>query len=236
MVYTCDICGFNHGSTDRYCGKCSVDLKEPKGSEGSPEIIKILDEMQELITSISMSEKPKKEDVFKWCGIRGICNSFEIDFPMFFMIALALAKGDKYIGFCDCHSCSQGYRQLLSWLATAKGGKAAKLTAQSRDVIIRARNTKIDGISFDISRALPKGTEKKTEELSHEKNRASPGKQSKGKIAVEIDSEVLEDVVIKILNSERGREIIQSVPRKYTKSKGCERKSRSEKSRPNTKA
>lgn len=176
--------------------------------------------MQDLITSISMGEKPKQEDIFKWCGIRGVCNSLEMDFPMFFMIALALAKGDKYIGFCDCHVCNQGYRQLLAWLVKSKGGAAAKITAQSRDVIIRAKKTEINGITFDISRVLPKGKEKKTEELSHEKNRASHRKPSEGKIAVEIDSEVLEDVIIKILNSERGREIIQSIPRKYTKKRG----------------
>jgi hypothetical protein len=220
MVYTCDICGFNHNPNDRYCGKCSVDLKEPKGSEGSPEINKILDEMQELITSISMSEKPKQEDVFKWCGIRGVCNSFEMDFPMFFMIAFALAKGDKYIGFCDCHLCNQGYRQLLAWLVKSKGGAAAKITAQSRDVIIRAKKTEINGLSFKISRSLPEGKEKKTQETSDDKISRASDKTSTGKISVEIDSEVIEDAVIRILKSERGREIIQSVPRKYPKAKG----------------
>ena len=223
MANTCDICGFNPGPNDRYCGKCSVDLREPKGSEGSPTIGKILDETQELLKSISMNEKPKQENVFKWCGIRGLCNSFEMDFPMFLMIGLALAKGDKYLGFCECHTCNQGYRQLLAWLAKSKGGEAAaKLTAQSRDVIIRARNTEINGLSFDVSRALPKGKEKTADQSPPGKDPARSNKSSTGKISIDIDPEVLEGIIVNVLKSERGREIIQSVPRKYRKTKSKE--------------
>ncbi len=216
-INTCDICGFHHGPNDRYCRRCSVDLREPKGSEGSLAIEKALDEMQEIITSISMKEKPKEEDIFKWCGIRGACNSLEMDFPMFFMIALSLAQGKKYIGFCDCQTCSQGYRQVLAWLAKSKGGEATKLTAQSRDVILRARNTDIYGLTFDISRPNPKGKEKKTEDTLSVKKDTSSEKSSAGRVSIEIDPGVLEDVVINVLKSERGREIFQSVPRRYTK-------------------
>jgi hypothetical protein len=219
MDNICDICGFRHGPNDRYCGRCSVDLREPKGSEGSPAIGKALDEMQELIASISMKEKPKQEDIFKWCGIRGVCNSLEMDFPMFFMLALSLAQGKKYLGFCDCHTCSQGYRQVLAWLAKSKGGEAAKLTAQSRDVILRARNTEINGLTFDISRTASKGKGIRNEDSSIGKNNGAPRKTAPGKISIEVDPRVLEEAVINVLNSERGREIIQSVPRRYTKKK-----------------
>lgn len=88
MANKCDICGFIPGPIDRYCGRCSVDLKEPKRSEGSPENIKILDDAQDLIKTTSMSDKPKKENVIKWCEIRATCNSFEMDFPLFLMIAI----------------------------------------------------------------------------------------------------------------------------------------------------
>ena len=220
MVNTCDICGFHPGANDRYCGKCSVDLREPKGSEGSPVMMKFLDESQELIKSISMSETPKQESVFKWCGIRSLCHSLEMDFPMFFMLAFSLSKGDKYLGFCNCHTCNQGYRQLLAWLAKANGGEAARLTAQSRDVIIRGRNTDINGLSFDLSLVPRKDKGNKTGKSYQEKTPSSSVKPSTGKITLEIDPEVLEDAVIKILKSEKGREIIQSVPRKYTKKKG----------------
>jgi hypothetical protein len=210
MDNICDICGFRHGPNDRYCGRCSVDLREPKGSAGSQAFGNILDEMQQVIKSLLMDAKPKQEKVLKWCGIHALCNSHEMDFPMFFMIALALAQGDRYLGFCDCHLCNQGYRQILAWLAKSKGGEASQLTAESRDVIIRARNTEINGLSFDISKALPK--ERRNEGGTPWSTVAS-GKNIPGKITIEVDPGVLEDAVISIMKSERGREIIQSVPR-----------------------
>jgi hypothetical protein len=217
MVDKCDICRFDIGPDSRYCGKCGVDLRELKGSEGSPGMSKILDEMQDFIKSISMSEKPKHEDVINWCEILAICKSFKMDFPTYLMLAIMLAKGDKYLGFCDCHVCNQGYRQLLAELAKSKDGEAAKLTAQSRDVIIKARRTEINGLSFDISRS--KNKEKKTEQTSHMERQSSSGKSSGGMISIEVDPEVLEGIVIRVLKSESGREIIQSVLRKYTKKK-----------------
>jgi hypothetical protein len=40
-----------------------------------------------------------------------------------------------------------------------------------------------------------------------------------GKILIELDPEVIENAVLSVLKSEKGQEIIQSIPRKYTKRK-----------------
>jgi bisphosphoglycerate-dependent phosphoglycerate mutase len=92
------------------------------------------------------------------------------------MLALLLAQGKKFIGFCDCDLCNQGSRQILARLAKSKDGEAGKLTAESRDVILRARNTEITVLSFDISKALPK--EKKNEGVCHEGSADALGKKS----------------------------------------------------------
>jgi hypothetical protein len=164
-----------------------------------------------------MNEKPKKENVFKWCTIRAVCDSFEMDFPMFLMIAFHLVRGDKYLGFCQCNVCSQGYRQPLAWLAISKGNENKKLTAQSRDVVIRARNTEINGLSFDISNFISKVKENEEKIVKSEDNPPRQQPVNCGKIVIEIGSEALENAVCMVLKSEKGREIIQSVPRKYTK-------------------
>ena len=216
MDNICDICGFQVEPNSRYCGGCGVDLKEPKRSDGVP-VDDLLDNAQDAIKVLSMQEKPKKDDVIFWCHLHALCNSYEKKFTDFLMISLLLAGGTKYLGFCECHVCSQGYRQLLAWLTKTKEGKEAKLTAQSREVVIRARNTEINGISFDISRISSGLKEKETAQSSPKKDRPDPPKSPPGKITIEIGSDVLEEAVIKVLNSERGRGIIQSVPRKYTK-------------------
>jgi hypothetical protein len=216
MAEKCDVCGFRVEPNSRYCGKCGIDLRETKHPEGVP-IKEILDNSQDLIKILTMSEKPNKENIILWCQIHALCNSHYIEFPDFFMIVFLLAGGEKYLGFCDCHICSQGYRQLLAWLTRTKEGKVAKLTAQSREVVIRARNTEINGVTFDISEFSSRLKEKKTDHALPKKEASTPIRPSTGKITIEIESVVLEDVVIKVLNGERGREIIQSVPRKYTK-------------------
>jgi hypothetical protein len=218
MVDKCDVCGFQVEPNSRYCGKCGVDLRETKRLEGAP-INELLDKSQDTIKSLTMQEKPKKEDIIRWCQIHSLFTSHPMEFPGFLMINLLLAGGTKYLGFCDCHVCSQGYRQLLAWLTETKEGKDAKLTAQSRDVVIRARNTGINGISFDISRISSGLKEKETEQTPPKKVTSDPIKPSTGKITIEIVSDVLEEAVIKVLTSERGREILQSVPRKYSKKK-----------------
>jgi hypothetical protein len=216
MLDKCDICGFQLEPNSRYCGGCGVDLKETNRPEYVP-IDKILDNAQDTINALSMQEKPKKDEVIFWCHLHALCNSYEKEFPDFLMISLLLAGGKKYLGFCECHVCSQGYRQLLAWLTKTKEGKEAKLTAQSREVVIRARNTEINGISFDISRISSGLKEKETDQALPKKDRSNFPKPSTGKITIEIGSDVLEEAVIKVLNSEKGREIIQSVPRKYAK-------------------
>ena len=72
MVNKCDICGFNYGPNDRYCGGCNVDLREPKGAD-SPNIER--GNMKPGKTKAKDSPKKKEskdEDVIHWHSIRGL--------------------------------------------------------------------------------------------------------------------------------------------------------------------
>lgn len=216
MVDKCDVCGFQLEPNSRYCGKCGVDLRETKHPEGMP-INELLDNAQDLIKIMSMEENPKKDNVILWCHLHALCNSYTKEFPDFLMMSILFAGGQKCLGFCDCHVCSQGYRQLLAWLTKTKEGKTAKLTAQSREVVIRARNTEINGVTFDIARIASRFKEKVADQALSKKDGSDSPKHTPGKIIIEISSDILEEAVIKVLKSEKGREIIQSVTRNYSK-------------------
>lgn len=166
----------------------------------------------------SNQETSESDNVINWCVIRAMCNSFDMTFAHFFYLILILARGDKKIGFCDCTICNQGYRQLLADMTNTTDKK--KLTAQSREIVIKSRGIKIDGIKFavpDFLEAMPK---KGSDNHAHEKEDPKPQQTNNGKIVIEIDPSVLENAVFAVLKSERGQEAIRSVPRKKTKTKG----------------
>jgi hypothetical protein len=217
MLNTCDICGFNHIPNDRYCGRCNVDLKEakiPGEQKPNPETNWSFDEKEK---SSSKKKQPENKKVTHWCTIRAVCNSFEMSFPTFLVVVLMLAKGEKVLGFCHCARCNRGYRELQAWIIN--GLEKKNLTAQSREIVIKASYDKIDGMTYDISELLGKYQEKSANQKSIERDDSLIKKTTSGKITIEIDSDVLEDAVVNILKSEKGREVIQSVPRKYTKKK-----------------
>lgn len=164
----------------------------------------------------SKKKPPSDEKIIHWHSIKTICNSHDMDFPLFLNLILIFAKGEKKLGFCDCTSCNRGYRELQAWVINATEKK--KLTAQSREVVIKSSYDKIDGMSFDISDFLHRNGEPNNEKIS-EHNESPAKKIPSGKITIEIDSNVLENAVFNILKSKRGREIIQSIPRKHTKRK-----------------
>jgi hypothetical protein len=220
MQWKCDICGNVVEVNSNFCGRCNVDLRESIEVESS-ETENILDECQKLIKDISLNEKPKKEEIIKWCEIRAICNSFEMEFPLFLMISILLAKGERYLGFCDCPVCNKGYRELLAWIAMKD---KMKFTAQSRAIVKRGRTAEIDGLAIDISLTPRKSKEKKNKSSASETNATQSNPSPTGKISIEIDPDVLEDIVIRVMSGERGWEIIQSVPRKYyTKGKNSKK-------------
>lgn len=163
----------------------------------------------------STSKKlPSDEKIIYWHSIRAICNSYDMDFPLFLNLIIILAKGEKKLGFCDCASCNRGYRELQAWIIN--GTEKKKLTAQSREVVIKSSYDKIEGMSFDISDFLHRYGETNSEK-PNEQNESPVKTTPPGKITIVIDNDVLENAVFDILKSERGRDLIQSVPRKYTK-------------------
>ena len=130
-------------------------------------------------------------------------------FPIFINLVLTFAEGKKYLGFCDCPACNRSYRELLAYVTS--GTEKKKLTASSREIVIKARETKIDGMKLDISHFLSRekieGDDKPKPE--HELPRKEQGNTDK--IIVEINPDVLENAVFNILKSEKGRVLIQQI-------------------------
>ena len=212
MVTKCDICGFHHGPNDRYCGRCNVDLRETK-MPGEPKPNPDKDwSFDEREKSSSKKKQPENEIVIHWCTIRASCNSAEMSFPVFFVIVLMLAKGEKVLGFCQCASCNRGYRELQAWIIS--GTEKKNLTAQSREIVIKASYDKIDGMTYDFSKLIRKDEEKKENKDPQENVESIPRRTNNGKIMIELDPVILEDAVFAVLKSKKGQEIIQSIPRK----------------------
>ena len=101
---------------------------------------------------------------------------------------------------------------MQAWIM--KGTEKKKLTAQSREVVIKASYDKIDEITYDFSKLIRKDEEKKNNKDSQEKEELTPQRSNNGKIVIELDPVILEDAVFAVLRSEKGQEIIQSIPRK----------------------
>lgn len=212
MVNKCDICGFNYGPNDRYCGRCNVDLREakkPGEPKPNPEKDWSFDEREK---STSKKKQPENEKVIHWCTIRASCISADMSFPLFLVIVLMLAKGERLLGFCHCASCNRGYRELQAWIMN--GTEKKKLTAQSREVVIKASNDKIDEMTYDFSKLIRKDEGGKDKKDPQQKEELTSRRSNNGKIIIELDPVILEDAVFAVLKSGRGQEIIQSIPRK----------------------
>lgn len=218
MQKECDICGNVINDTDNFCGMCNVDLREAK-SPDEPEIIMEKPRpSQNEGESTSKMDPPKDKDVIHWCTIHALCNSYEMSFPLFLNLVLILATGKKKLGFCGCPACNQGYRQMLADIVNATEKK--KLTAQSRAIVIKARGAKIDGVKFDIPEYVEVLTKKEGKISAPQIEHPEPHPPISEKITIEINSGALENAVFKILKSEKGQEIIRSIPRKSTRTKG----------------
>jgi hypothetical protein len=215
MLNTCDICGFNYEPHARYCGKCGVDLLELRGPE-SVNLDTKPNTPKKLKAKVASKKKgSENEGVIHWHRVRALCSQYSMSFPNFFFLIMMLGRGEKKMGFCDCASCNQGYREMLATIANVTENK--KLTAQSREIVIKARGEKIAGHTIDFASLLRKGEETKGNVKSHENPESGPHRVSSGKIVIELDPGVLEDVVFAVLKSEKGMEIIRSNPRKRSK-------------------
>jgi hypothetical protein len=95
-----------------------------------------------------------------------------------------------------------------------KGTEKKKLTAQSREVVIKASYDKIDGMTYDFSKLMQKDEGEKESKVPQDGEKLTPRRTNNGKIVIELDPVILEDAVFAVLKSEKGQEIIQSIPRK----------------------
>lgn len=213
----CDICGFVLEPDARFCNGCGVDLKEPDTADNVNVNTKIPQPAKKNTKPSPEQETPDNEKVLKWCVIQSWCNTSRMSFSRFFNLVVILASGEMKLGFCDCSACNQGYREMLAMVADPTG---KKITAQSRDIVIKARGRKIDGFALDISEFLRMIKEKEESNHAHEKENPKPQRPNTIKIMIEIDPGVLENAVFAVLKSERGQEAIRSVPRKNAKTKG----------------
>ncbi|QYZ78114.1 hypothetical protein E2N92_01040 [Methanofollis formosanus] len=218
MQRKCDICGNDIGDTNSFCGMCGVDLREAKSPDEPEIMIEKSRPSRNGKKSTLQKDSPKDGDVIHWCAIRTLCDSHEMSFPLFMNLILVFASGKRKLGFCDCPACHQGYREMLANIINVTEKK--KLTAHSRVIVIQTRGAQIDGVKFDIPEYVGPLTEKRGEKPTPQIEDPVPHPANRGKITIEIDSDVLENAVLTVLKSEKGREIIQAIPRKYTKTKG----------------
>jgi hypothetical protein len=221
MINKCDICGFDYEPTAHFCGGCNVDLREPGGSENVNIDIEPNKPKKPKAKESSKKKDSDNEDVIHWHSVRAMCNQYTMSFPNFFFLMMILGRGEKKLGFCDCASCNLGYREMLTIIANVTEKK--KLTAQSREIIIKARGEQIDGHTIDFAKLIGIMQEKNGNEQPQEKQESIPQRVNHGKIVIEIDPGVLENAVFAVLKSERGQEAIRSVPRKNTKTRGVVR-------------
>ena len=215
MLEKCDICGFGYESNAHFCGKCGVDLKEPKTSDDvlidsvPPQPIK------KKPKSSSKNDDLKNDSMIKWCLVSALCNSYEMTFPIFFNLVLTLAEGKKQLGFCDCPSCNRGYRELLAIVTS--GTEKKKLTASSREIVIKARETKIEGMKFDVSHFLSRENIAEEDKPKPDIELLNKDRRNADKIIIEINPDVLENAVYNILKSEKGRVLIQQIKKEKRK-------------------
>lgn len=203
MVIKCDICGFLNTDTSDYCGGCGVDLREPRGDAvETPVKLKIL-------RSKKPSKPPREESdenrfrIVKWCWIR----NFQL--PHVLVLLSFLAEGRSVLGFCDCATCNQGYREILAFVAGVSGEK--EINPASREIVKKAQGVDITKITYSISELIEVlGSENKTG-VAH-KPIVKPIQSARvngGKLLIELDDAIIERAVVKVLRSEEGQNLIK---------------------------
>jgi hypothetical protein len=196
MEEDCDICGKRNIPGSNYCGYCGVDLKEDRSE--TPYHPKKSKPAKKKRLKKTESENEK----ITWCVIVRMMRSFNMDFPNFLLLSILLAEGKQDLGFCDCHLCSGGYRELYAYLQNRNGKK--NLKHSSREVVIKSLESDIPSLSFNIPELITPVSKLDKIKLENE--------EGTNKISIEIEAHVLEDILFSILSSERGLALI----RKYS--------------------
>lgn len=202
MENICEICGFKYPPEAHYCGKCGVDLTDKT-------------ELQPPANPKKESKQSKKrnatkdtrlnENVIKWCEIHAVMTWHEMTFPFFLNLVLLFAEGKKDLGFCDCAVCNLGYRELQTTIINLTEKK--KLKPSSREIVSKYHGADIAGMKIHF----PQLMSKEIEDHKKDNNFTDYEKSLKGKekITIEFEREVIEKIILNILSSENGQQILK---------------------------
>jgi hypothetical protein len=200
MVILCDICGFQNLEHANFCGKCGVDFREPKED--------VIEKENPSIKKRSPA-KPRKSDskdednlkVIKWCWLKSF------DLPHAIVLWSMLANGRSELGFCDCPTCNQGFRELLACGKKENGNRT--VTTSSRKIVKEASDIDIPNFSLDLSTIFNQPNETKKGTPGKNAGNDDDKSQKNGKIVIEVDGAFIEHSVLKVLASDTGRKIIR---------------------------
>jgi len=149
-------------------------------------------------------QKAADEDVIHWHIIRAWCNTHGMTFSDFFTLSSFFAKVIKSWAFA------------IASYAMINAPEKRNLTAQSREIVIKSQEDKIDGFKIDFSQFL-QVLKKNDHERTVETPKSGISELTGGKIVIELDPSVIENAVFNILKIDKGQEMIRSILRKRTK-------------------
>ena len=201
MEYICDICGSKYPPTAHYCGKCGVDLNDK--TELDPQINSKKGHKTSKKRNAT-KDSQSSDKVIKWCQIHAMMNYHEMTLPLFLNLVLLLAKGRMDLGFCDCSACNSGYRELQTDIINRTEGK--NLKPSSKEIVSRFYDADISSLKFHFPKFI-NGTPSNEHENSVGLSEIAP--RSNDKILIEVNRGVIEDIILKVLSSEQGQQIIK---------------------------
>lgn len=202
MENVCEICGFKYLPDAHYCGKCGVDLTDKTELHQSVNPKKTSKSSKK---KNSAKETRSNENVIKWCGIHAVTTWHEMTFPFFLNLVLLFAEGKKDLGFCDCAVCNLGYRELQTTIINLTEKK--ELKPSSREIVSKYHDADIAGMKIHF----PQLMSKEIEDHKKDDNSTDYEKSLKReeKITIEVEREVIEKLILNILSSENGQQILK---------------------------
>lgn len=223
MTTICDICGFQNPGNPNFCGGCGVDLREPRasGSEPVPRKATGSSEKNSPSSKKKGQNSSKDENTINWCVIRATCDTQTMTFPRFLLLVMSLARGGSKLGFCGCTSCEQGYREMLAEFTNYEEKK--KLKPSSREIVKKSREHDFSKFVFNIAEMV--GTSDKKKSDQNEQKSPQSHEHQQGKISIDIDRISFESVILDVIKSDTGREVIREITTTNRKTKPKKSKS-----------
>jgi len=202
MENVCEICGFKYPPEAHYCGMCGVDLTDktellpPVNQKKASKRTKKKD---------ATKETPSNDDVINWCAIHSAMRWHDMTFPLFVNLVWLFAEGKKDLGFCDCAVCNFGYRELEAYITNFTEKK--KLKPSSREIVSKCYGVDITGKKIHF----PDLFNIKTDSKAENKKTIDSGdsQQTTRKVTIEIDRNIIEDLILDVLSSEKGQQILK---------------------------